>query len=155
MDGRRYFACSRREVETPRFLETATGGGPYVLVSICSADGTPSRLPGDANMRGVLRLRFDDADGGEGELFDSRHAELVEDFLRSHADVPVVAVHCDAGMSRSAGLAAALTKAGGGDDSAFFGTRTPNMRVYRVMLNTMLERSENPGNGAEKPCRSC
>ncbi len=43
---------------------------------------------------------------------------------------------CDAGMSRSPAVAAALGRVLNGDDSSFFAGRyRPNMRVYRMMLD--------------------
>ena len=44
-------------------------------------------------------------------------------------------VHCDAGKSRSPGVAAALARVLDGDDASYFGGRyTPNARVYRTLL---------------------
>jgi predicted protein tyrosine phosphatase len=52
--------------------------------------------------------------------------------------VDVVIVHCGAGVSRSAGLAAALAKWYNGSDLEFFKPPyAPNMLVYRTMLEAL------------------
>ena len=50
-------------------------------------------------------------------------------------------VQCDAGISRSAGVAAALMKYFNGDDSPIFDNPQycPNMRCYRMVLEALME----------------
>ena len=50
-------------------------------------------------------------------------------------------VQCDAGVSRSAGVAAALMKYFNGDDSPIFDNPQycPNMRCYRMVLEALME----------------
>jgi protein-tyrosine phosphatase len=54
-----------------------------------------------------------------------------------------IIVHCEAGQSRSAAIAAALAMHYNGDDREFWGAQmygrvfTPNAHVYRVMSDTM------------------
>ena len=43
-------------------------------------------------------------------------------------------MHCEAGISRSAGAVAALSKVINGDDSYFFKMFLPNRLVYRLIL---------------------
>lgn len=98
----------------------------------------------------VLTLEFDDLDrvphrggvtesyfGGQYHLFGANHE--VEDlvaFTKYCLDRGAnrFYVHCDAGQSRSAGIAAALAKYYLRDDWEFFRTKTPNMLVYRKLL---------------------
>ena len=56
-------------------------------------------------------------------------------------------MHCDAGKSRSPAVAAALARVLDGDDAHFFGGRyTPNMRVYRTLLeSSVAARGERAG----------
>jgi predicted protein tyrosine phosphatase len=42
------------------------------------------------------------------ELFDAVRAKALVDFVKAHVPVPLIIVHCEAGISRSAGVAAAL-----------------------------------------------
>jgi predicted protein tyrosine phosphatase len=61
---------------------------------------------------------------------------------RGHAAVRAILVHCDAGWSRSPAVAAALTKSLlGQDDSHWFKAKSPNMLVYRTLLNVYYERA--------------
>jgi len=46
---------------------------------------------------------------------------------------------CPAGLSRSAGMAAALAKYFNGDDTRYFKEYLPNMRVYRMVLNALYD----------------
>lgn len=55
-----------------------------------------------------------------------------------------IILHCDAGVSRSPGVAAALSKSLLGDDAEFFRRYRPNMRVYRTLLNRLHEQAANP-----------
>lgn len=56
-------------------------------------------------------------------------------------------LHCDAGMSRSPGVAAALSKVLVGDDSQFFKRYRPNMRVYRTLLERYYDQFEARADG--------
>ena len=94
----------------------------------------PSRYNG---ICAVLPLRFDDVDGGINCMV-SEEAVMIKSFVERHKDKLII-VHCDAGVSRSAGIAAALMKYYNGDDSEIFDdTRyCPNMFCYRTMLNVL------------------
>lgn len=105
----------------------------------------------------ILRLCFADADGvgshvwvppeaegGHNRLADENDLMTVDDaqrIARFLTRVPTadVIVHCDAGLSRSAGVAAAVLKHFSGDDSAVFdsGRYYPNMWCYRLTLDAL------------------
>ena len=57
------------------------------------------------------------------------------------SDGSYVIVHCDAGISRSSGVAAAILKAKTGDDSQIFNSPKyrPNMRCYRIILDELMQ----------------
>ena len=65
-------------------------------------------------------------------------AAQVAELLRSYPDTDVI-VHCDAGISRSAGVAAAILKHTTGDDSSIFenGLYDPNLWCYRKTLEAL------------------
>jgi protein-tyrosine phosphatase len=69
-----------------------------------------------------------------------RHAELIKQYLKRYIDeVESVIVHCEGGISRSAGIMAAIQKYLLGDDSAIRkdGRYLPNGHCYELMLNAL------------------
>lgn len=68
-------------------------------------------------------------------LFKDHHAENILEFVDKHINnVSSIIVHCDAGVSRSVGIAAALSKILNSSDDEFF-KGSPNKYVYAMMLN--------------------
>ncbi len=116
---------------------------PYAIISISTfpSDAANVLLPeGEAKM-GFTKLVFADLDRPDPEkavgMFDDRQAftvwRLVEKMVAEGVDL--LLIHCDAGGSRSPGMAAAIAKILNDDDSEWFKTKTPNMHVYRTMMN--------------------
>ena len=69
-------------------------------------------------------------------LFNEDHASKIWDFVDSVWDrVEILLIHCLAGVSRSAAVAAAIAKVKYDDDSLYFKQYCPNALVYRTMLN--------------------
>ena len=98
----------------------------------------------------ILELSFSDADDPKGldvyghevtsnDLMSDEDGRKIAEFLNKHKDTDVI-VHCDAGISRSAGIGSAILKAYTGDDSAIFddGYHMPNMWCYRKTLNALV-----------------
>lgn len=81
-----------------------------------------------------------DRDVNESDLINESHAFVIKHLLKKFPNVDVI-VHCDAGISRSSGVAAAILKAYTGDDSQIFNSPRyrPNMRCYRVVLDELME----------------
>ncbi len=131
------FVYSRSALEAVRPHEF-----PHVIISVTSAPDDVARLRLNEACRGVLRLAFVDAEVAselyaEASLFSREQALTVWTFVQQH-DVQRIIVHCDAGVSRSAGVAAALARVLNHDDAEFFAGRyRPNMRVYRALLDTV------------------
>lgn len=73
-------------------------------------------------------------------LMEYKDAKKIVDFVSYYKD-KIIIVHCDAGQSRSAGVAAALSKYYNNDDSEYFDNPrfTPNMWCYKLMLNALME----------------
>ena len=67
-------------------------------------------------------------------------AAQVAALLREYPNTDVI-VHCDAGISRSAGVAAAILKHTTGDDSSIFqnGLYDPNLWCYRKTLFALTD----------------
>ena len=100
----------------------------------------------------ILRLSFADADrpmtkdvygkmATQDDLMTDNDAAQVAKLIGRYADTDII-VHCDAGISRSSGVAAAILKYVTGSDAAIFGNNRfcPNMWCYRKVLETLMEK---------------
>lgn len=106
------------------------------------------------NVVEILRLKFSDADkpgldvygneAGVDDLMSDDDAMQVKEFVRKYWATNII-VHCDAGISRSAGVGAAIMKYLTGDDSQVFDDpiRHPNMWCYRKTLEA-LHKKDGP-----------
>jgi predicted protein tyrosine phosphatase len=94
----------------------------------------------------ILRLNFDDVEvdttGGWGSGYftiSKEQAKSVVDFLLAAKEnnVEILVVHCEAGISRSAGVAGACSVILGQSDEEFFRSPyNPNMKVYRTVITS-------------------
>lgn len=132
---------SRREAES------VVPNAPYVVVSITDPDRDAAELAESPDRRAVLRVRFHDvagsldldpptSDAGTEVAMSDADAVQVAEFVTANVgdDVRLVVCHCEAGVSRSAAVAAAISKFYNGDDEAFFERYLPNSWVYRLVL---------------------
>jgi len=137
-------------------LQTDEPDNKVIVISITDPNSKPVNLP----LMGfdVLRLNFHDLDqtypGHAIILFNTDMAHQIRNFVEERLDWVknshrawddlTILVHCEAGISRSAAVAGALSKHFLGDDSKFFRTPyLPNRMVYRTLLN-FLNGQENP-----------
>lgn len=114
----------------------------FGIISISElADSVPN-FHSSSQLKGLLKLQFDDVDQNKDGYYamTEQDAQKIATFVKqcsSHFDILVV--HCLAGRSRSAGVAAAIAKWKFGDDSEFFRNYTPNMHCYRLVLEKLME----------------
>ena len=95
-------------------------------------------------IRAVLRLKFDDVerDYKNEHCITKEDAENIVKFVNKNKNkVDKFIVHCEAGVSRSAGVGAAIMKALNGDDWDVFKNplKCPNMKCYRTVLNAFQD----------------
>ena len=113
-----------------------------IIISIASLDESDNTFNKDnPNLIDVLFLRFDDVESDESNHMVKRDAEKIIQFVNEHIDhIDQIIVHCGAGVSRSAGVAAALMLIINGDDSPIFNSPKfcPNRCCYRTLLNTFF-----------------
>jgi protein-tyrosine phosphatase len=86
----------------------------------------------------LLQLQFTDADIGQTDCITDKQANEVAGFVNDVKDkVNRIIVHCQAGVSRSAGVAAAIMKYVNGNDWDVFDNAKyrPNMTCYRKVLD--------------------
>ena len=108
-----------------------------MIVSITSHASDVARLPASALTRGVLRLAFVDAivpPAPGVPVFTEADARAIWALLDASPDAERLVVHCDAGISRSPAVAAAVLRARGESDAEWFARARPNELVYRTML---------------------
>jgi len=132
----KFIVKSRSDVKNAYFP-----GGTAILISITDPDKNYC-IP-SSHFRDVLCVKFSDADRvSDGiQLIDTDTTESMITFVVKNLDVDFCVVNCEAGISRSAGCAAALSKIFTGDDSELVRTKPFfNRLVYRTILDTWQER---------------
>jgi len=90
----------------------------------------------EENRVGLLQLTFaDTADPQRDDAITTFQATEILDFAESIWDqVDAMLIHCEAGLSRSPAIAAALTRIHYGDDGPWFEMDFPNRLVYQTLL---------------------
>lgn len=116
-----------------------------VIISITDPQGPPNFFCRDpANgIKDILRVSFEDTDKAETSISKAQAREIAI-FVQQHMTIDKIIVHCEAGQSRSAGVAAAILKYIFNDDSSIFECPkyTPNMFVYRKVIESLYEMEE-------------
>lgn len=145
---REFFVYSRDAIEAIRPHDV-----PHIIVSIQTPkDPDAVKLPINDHTLKVVNLVFHDLDDRamahvelrdqyEADCFSPGQARQILAAVKAYPEAQALLVHCDAGISRSPAVAAALSKILVGDDTNFFKRYHPNMRVYR----TILEEHYAPG----------
>ena len=119
-----------------------------VVISITS-HGTfeafiiPNRINGIID---ILHLKFNDTDKKDeisGGITEA-DGKKIKEFIYRYKDnqyIDKIIVHCEAGQSRSAGVAAAILKYLTGSDMQIFkdDRYRPNMLCYRTVLNELMQ----------------
>jgi predicted protein tyrosine phosphatase len=108
---------------------------PWAAISITTEGGFPTLS--DDNRLGLLQLVFaDTADPDRADSFTVSQATELLDFVELVWDrVEVLLIHCEAGMSRSPGVAAALSRIHYGDDGPWGEYDFPNSLVYQRLVD--------------------
>ena len=94
------------------------------IISITDPNGFPAEFAEIPHIKDVLRLEFHDTDRKIDDrdiVITEEDAKNIIDFVERNKDsVYEFIVHCEGGVSRSAGVCAALMKAYNNDDSLIF-----------------------------------
>lgn len=128
---------------------------PHIVISIRSPSGERVRLPKNDLRMDTLWLAFHDVDDTEGGqqarhmikvlreepvIFSLKMARKVLDFVERNAEATTIVVNCEAGISRSAGVAASLSKVLTGDDEEFFRRYCPNTTAYKKIMKEAVKK---------------
>lgn len=114
---------------------------PHVCISVRDPESNKASLYPNLARLDALYLEFHDLDEplpgmSEDVVFNQEHVKNILGFYRRWVkQVDGFVINCEAGISRSAAVGAALAKITGYDDSLFFKKFCPNRRVYRMLLN--------------------
>ena len=116
---------------------------PCRVISITELGDSAELNENNPNISDILRLDFDDVEMGEVGAITNTDAKKIIDFVEQRKEGEEIVVHCGAGQSRSAGVAAALMKIYNGDDTEVFqnGRYTPNMTCYRKVIDAGHQRN--------------
>jgi len=81
-------------------------------------------------------LMFDDVEEGELFVITNKDAEKIVEYVNMNISADRLIVHCEAGISRSSGTAAAIMKATKGDDWCIWKNKqySPNLTCYKKIM---------------------
>lgn len=132
----KFLTLSEREIRTPAIYNQIRD--KHIVISISGSDDNETQIPNNPNRLGKLHLKFDDVeDIVETYIYYDRGcAQDVLDFVeRFCTQISLIVVQCQAGLSRSVGLASAIAKIINGRDDDVFTKGIPNMFVYTTTLD--------------------
>lgn len=137
--------CHR--IEVLNRIEAEEYDCPYAwgCISITTTEEDLADIPKE-NRVAILRLVFADLTHPWGNyiLFDDEHAFDILDFVTMHWNrMGTLMVHCDAGISRSSAVAAAISRLKFGEEGEFVDPPfDPNPRVYRILREVATGRAD-------------
>ena len=128
-------------------IEEFSRGANHAVVAVVSLSDSDKESPHLENnpMNGIVykcRLHFDDVDEGGHHCITIDDAYQIVTFINNIKDTAdMLIVHCEAGISRSPGVAAAIMKFLNDDDTPIFDSHSyrPNMTCYRKVLRAFFE----------------
>jgi len=122
-------------------LQEETLSDKVAILSVTDTNYDKPRIDRSKHQCFFLWMLYHDIDVPQDGLilFSREHAERVARFVKNVANMGVTDIICQCvmGQSRSAGMAAAISKHYLNDDNWIFSAKTPNMLVYRLMLEAL------------------
>lgn len=127
-------------------IQTFITDEDHIVISIQDPNNIFVSLPEQKSRKGCLQLQFFDMDEDTGQfpysrfIFNHYHTQAILAFVESYKkNVDFICINCVAGISRSAGIAAALSNIYNTNDEYFFNNYIPNRLIYRTILNKYHE----------------
>lgn len=118
-----------------------------IVISIASIKSNSAFIKPNtiANIVEVLQVSFNDTDSTDKYFggITYQDAKKISEFVKKYKDnndIDKIIVQCEAGQSRSSGVAAAILKYLYDDDTPIFNNKryTPNMLCYREVLTALM-----------------
>lgn len=116
---------------------------PVAIISITDVSEPLANIPANYNIRCCLRLQFDDVFVDEDKAMCQADADDIAEFVydidENHIEADEIWIHCEGGVSRSAAVAAAISKHLYGDDMWVFSNPAyyPNMWVNKLVTEAL------------------
>ncbi len=127
-------------------IETFTAEKPYLVISITDPEQPEANIPDSPFLRATLRMKFHDiakptriaaqfASASTDVYATESDAERILSFISENlTEVKLIVCHCEQGISRSAAIAAALSRTLQNEDEFFFQHYWVNRYVYDLLL---------------------
>jgi rhodanese-related sulfurtransferase len=116
--------------------ETKSVNLKHLMISIRSPHSKPASIPANKNQIALLQMSFSESEESDfSESFNDQQAEEIAKFVGTYrGKVKAIVVHCEMGISRSAGVAAAIVKMLGHSPLWIFEEYSPNLLAYTKIL---------------------
>lgn len=141
---KKFTVMSRAEARKTSFKQMKE---KTIIVSITDVVSEKNRFNRQSNLIGVCDVKFDDVEKGGENCITKNDAMKIIDFIdRFYSEADHIIVHCEAGVSRSAGACAAIMLMYDGNDMPIFENPKfcPNMTVYRTIIEAFQEKRGIP-----------
>lgn len=129
----------------PKFKRMKSNG----IKAVLNLSFDDVQLPSGASERYIWKkdegLLFDTLDNSPYVVISEEDAKNIVSFVKKwYNKVDTIIVHCNAGISRSSGVCAAIMKGMTGDDSQIFDNPkyVPNTTCYKVVLEEFMKEKE-------------
>lgn len=124
------------QVSNRYLAENFTSSIPWAVISIADSESEYAKLSDD-NRIGLLQVAFCDIDNliSGYKRMNQEDAVKILTFMDEVWDkADLLLIHCEAGVSRSAAVGAAISRIKLGHDGGYFNTHHPNRWVYSRLL---------------------
>ena len=127
-------------------IEKACAANPFApvaIISITDVSEPLANIPANYNIRCCLRLQFEDVFEDEAGAMCQADADDIAQFAydidENHIEADEIWIHCEGGVSRSAAVAAAISKHFYGDDMWVFSNPAyyPNVWVNKLVIEAL------------------